>query len=140
MYMYLKAQLHGQECKIIHIHNYEIVCFFCTCFMCVFSCPLIAKSKNGGHVLRQRLDSIGLSLPPGRRKATELHVSLLTSLVEGEVSHTHTHIHTHTHMHACMDVQPSLRLCMCMNIVKHEMLKYNVQHCSFTYTSHILLR
>ena len=40
-----------------------------------------AKSKNGGHVLRQRLDSIGLSLPPGRRKATEL--SLLTSLVEG---------------------------------------------------------
>ena len=42
---------------------------------------LRAKSKNGGHVLRQRLDSIGLSLPPGRRKATEL--SLLTSLVEG---------------------------------------------------------
>lgn len=41
-----------------------------------------AKSKNGGHVLRQRLDSIGLSLPPGRRKATEL--SLLTSLVEGQ--------------------------------------------------------
>ena len=32
-------------------------------------------------MLRQRLDSIGLSLPPGRRKATEL--SLLTSLVEG---------------------------------------------------------
>lgn len=44
-----------------------------------------AKSKNGGHVLRQRLDSIGLSLPPGRRKATEL--SLLTSLVEGEAAH-----------------------------------------------------
>ena len=40
-----------------------------------------AKSKNGGHVLRQRLETIGLSLPPGRRKATEL--SLLTSLVEG---------------------------------------------------------
>ena len=39
------------------------------------------KLKNGGHVLRQRLDSIGLSLPPGRRKDTEL--SLLTSLVEG---------------------------------------------------------
>ena len=31
-------------------------------------------------MLRQRLDSIGLSLPPGQRKATEL--SLLTSLVE----------------------------------------------------------
>ena len=34
-------------------------------------------------MLRQRLDSIGLSLPPGRRKATEL--SLLTSLVEGRL-------------------------------------------------------
>lgn len=45
-----------------------------------------AKSKNGGHVLRQRLDSIGLSLPPGRRKATEL--SLLTSLVEGTLHTT----------------------------------------------------
>ena len=45
-----------------------------------------AKSKNGGHVLRQRLDSIGLSLPPGRRKATEL--SLLTSLVEGTPLHS----------------------------------------------------
>ena len=41
-----------------------------------------AKSKNGGHVLRQKLESIGLSLPPGRRKATE--VNLLTSLVEGK--------------------------------------------------------
>ena len=40
-----------------------------------------AKSKNGGHALRQRLESFGLSLPPGRRKATDL--SLLTSLVEG---------------------------------------------------------
>ncbi|KAL5456992.1 hypothetical protein EMCRGX_G034222 [Ephydatia muelleri] len=44
-----------------------------------------AKSKNGGHVLRQRLETIGLSLPPGRRKTTEL--SLLTSLVEGESLH-----------------------------------------------------
>ena len=34
-------------------------------------------------MLRQRLDSIGLSLPPGRRKATEL--SLLTLLVEGRL-------------------------------------------------------
>ena len=48
-----------------------------------------AKSKNGGHVLRQRLDSIGLSLPPGRRKATEL--SLLTSLVEGMLHPSHPH-------------------------------------------------
>ena len=40
-----------------------------------------AKSKNGGTALRQRLETIGLSLPPGRRKAAS--VSLLTSLVEG---------------------------------------------------------
>ncbi|CAI7993591.1 Transcription factor AP-2-epsilon [Geodia barretti] len=52
-----------------------------------------AKSKNGGHVLRQRLDSIGLSLPPGRRKATEL--SLLTSLVEG----TYVHLSTLTELY-----------------------------------------
>ncbi len=32
-------------------------------------------------MLRQRLESIGVSLPPGRRKATDL--SLFTSLVEG---------------------------------------------------------
>ena len=32
-------------------------------------------------MLRQRLEEIGVTLPPGRRKATEL--SLLTSLVEG---------------------------------------------------------
>ena len=44
-----------------------------------------AKSKNGGHHLRQRLEDKGLSLPPGRRKATE--VSLFTSLVEGEALH-----------------------------------------------------
>ena len=41
-----------------------------------------AKSKNGGTVLRQRLQEIGVSLPPGRRKQTEL--SLLTSLVESK--------------------------------------------------------
>ena len=44
-----------------------------------------AKSKNGGHHLRQRLEAKGLSLPAGRRKAAEL--SLLTSLVEGEALH-----------------------------------------------------
>ena len=44
-----------------------------------------AKSKNGGHHLRQRLEENGLSLPPGRRKATE--VTLFTSLVEGEALH-----------------------------------------------------
>ncbi len=44
-----------------------------------------AKSKNGGHHLRQRLEEKGLSLPPGRRKATE--ITLFTSLVEGEALH-----------------------------------------------------
>lgn len=50
-------------------------------FIVVLNYICRAKSKNGGHVLRQKLESIGLSLPPGRRKATE--VNLLTSLVEG---------------------------------------------------------
>ena len=46
-------------------------------------------------MLRQRLDSIGLSLPPGRRKATEL--SLLTSLVEGlPLLIIHTYVCTDT--------------------------------------------
>ncbi|KAK3913157.1 Transcription factor AP-2-epsilon, partial [Frankliniella fusca] len=39
-----------------------------------------AKSKNGGRLLRERLDKIGLNLPAGRRKAA--NVTLLTSLVE----------------------------------------------------------
>lgn len=56
---------------------------FSICDMkCFLSCNR-AKSKNGGYQLRQKLDSIGLSLPPGRRKATEL--SLFTSLVEGTI-------------------------------------------------------
>lgn len=41
-----------------------------------------AKSKDGGKVLRDKLDKIGMSLPAGRRKAA--NVTLLTSLVEGE--------------------------------------------------------
>ncbi|XP_036164527.1 transcription factor AP-2 gamma-like [Myotis myotis] len=44
-----------------------------------------AKSKNGGWSLRVKLDKIGLNLPAGRRKAA--HVTLLTSLVEGEAVH-----------------------------------------------------
>ncbi|XP_046740158.1 transcription factor AP-2-epsilon isoform X1 [Diprion similis] len=44
-----------------------------------------AKSKNGGRLLRERLDKIGLNLPAGRRKAA--NVTLLTSLVEGEAIH-----------------------------------------------------
>ena len=41
-----------------------------------------AKSKNGGRMLRDKLDKIGMTLPAGRRKAA--NVTLLTSLVEGE--------------------------------------------------------
>jgi len=44
-----------------------------------------AKSKNGGRLLREKLEKIGLNLPAGRRKAA--NVTLLTSLVEGESLH-----------------------------------------------------
>jgi hypothetical protein len=47
-----------------------------------------AKSKNGGHLLRQKLESIGVKLPPGKRKTSEL--TLLTALVEGEARHLAT--------------------------------------------------
>lgn len=40
-----------------------------------------AKSKNGGRLLRDKLDKIGLNLPAGRRKAAA--ITLFTSLVEG---------------------------------------------------------
>ncbi|KAJ8984184.1 hypothetical protein NQ317_011093, partial [Molorchus minor] len=43
-----------------------------------------AKSKNGGRILREKLEKIGLNLPAGRRAA---NVTLLTSLVEGEAIH-----------------------------------------------------
>jgi hypothetical protein len=41
-----------------------------------------AKSKNGGRILRDKLDKIGMTLPAGRRKAA--NVTLLTALVEGK--------------------------------------------------------
>lgn len=44
-----------------------------------------AKSKNGGRILREKLEKIGLNLPAGRRKAA--NVTLLTSLVEGKLQH-----------------------------------------------------
>lgn len=44
-----------------------------------------AKSKNGGRLLREKLEKIGLNLPAGRRKAA--NVTLLTSLVEGELKY-----------------------------------------------------
>ena len=43
-----------------------------------------AKSKNGGRLLREKLEKIGLNLPAGRRKAA--NVTLLTSLVEGKLN------------------------------------------------------
>ncbi|GBP44083.1 Transcription factor AP-2-epsilon [Eumeta japonica] len=46
---------------------------------------LRAKSKNGGRILREKLEKIGLNLPAGRRKAA--NVTLLTSLVEAEAVH-----------------------------------------------------
>lgn len=52
----------------------------------LFKCFLLrAKSKNGGRLLREKLEKIGLNLPAGRRKAA--NVTLLTSLVEGEATH-----------------------------------------------------
>ncbi|ESO07370.1 hypothetical protein HELRODRAFT_123753, partial [Helobdella robusta] len=42
-----------------------------------------AKSKNGGRVLRDKLDKIGVALPAGRRKAAT--ITLFTSLVEGSL-------------------------------------------------------
>ena len=44
-----------------------------------------AKSKDGGKLLRDKLDKLGMTLPAGRRKAC--NVTLLTSLVEGEAVH-----------------------------------------------------
>jgi len=44
-----------------------------------------AKSKDGGKMLRDKLDKLGMTLPAGRRKAA--NVTLLTSLVEGEAIH-----------------------------------------------------
>ena len=44
-----------------------------------------AKSRDGGKMLRENLELIGLNLPAGRRKAA--NVTLLTSLVEGEATH-----------------------------------------------------
>ena len=44
-----------------------------------------AKSKDGGKLLRDKLDKLGMTLPAGRRKAA--NVTLLTSLVEGEALH-----------------------------------------------------
>jgi hypothetical protein len=41
-----------------------------------------AKSKNGGRSLREKLDKMGVSLPPWRRKAAQN--TLFTALVEGE--------------------------------------------------------
>lgn len=58
-------------------------------FLLIFNCLSLslvlhfrAKSKNGGRMLREKLDKIGMTLPAGRRKAA--NVTLLTALVEGK--------------------------------------------------------
>lgn len=53
--------------------------------MRIVLCSSRAKSKNGGRLLREKLEKIGLNLPAGRRKAA--NVTLLTSLVEGKKLH-----------------------------------------------------
>jgi hypothetical protein len=62
-------------------HNHRIVNHKSNVYIrLVFFCR--AKSKNGGRLLREKLEKIGLNLPAGRRKAA--NVTLLTSLVEGK--------------------------------------------------------
>lgn len=65
----------------------DIVNIFVTiyCYFMRINHYFRAKSKNGGHHLRQNLEEKGLSLPPGRRKQTD--ITLFTSLVEGEALH-----------------------------------------------------
>lgn len=56
----------------------DLIIFF---FIDIYIFFFRAKSKNGGRLLREKLEKIGLNLPAGRRKAA--NVTLLTSLVEG---------------------------------------------------------
>ena len=65
------------------MHNYIFALKFCFSFYTYITILLFfrAKSKNGGRMLREKLDKIGMTLPAGRRKAA--NVTLLTSLVEG---------------------------------------------------------
>jgi len=68
----------------------SIIYIFALILRSSFSIPVLmkcilfhrAKSKNGGRLLREKLEKIGLNLPAGRRKAA--NVTLLTSLVEGK--------------------------------------------------------
>lgn len=67
--------LHPVLIRTIHIHLLHELLMISFLFF-------RAKSKNGGRLLREKLEKIGLNLPAGRRKAA--NVTLLTSLVEGE--------------------------------------------------------
>ena len=74
-----------------------------------------AKSKNGGRLLREKLEKIGVNLPAGRRKAAT--VTLLTSLVEGEAAHLARDFH-----YVCDQEFPS-RHC-----AEHNTRQYNNMH------------
>jgi hypothetical protein len=88
--------LQGRRCQVTFLRNVGIYLLDCTTlhprqspycapqlqrlYSSVLFCR--AKSKNGGRLLREKLEKIGLNLPAGRRKAA--NVTLLTSLVEGK--------------------------------------------------------
>ena len=79
-------------------------------------------------MLRQRLDSIGLSLPPGRRKATEL--SLLTSLVEGlSLLIIHTYVCTDTCFVFCF------HLCVELLVMYRYILYLKCTHLRIPFTA-----
>ena len=64
-----------------------------------------AKSKNGGRMLREKLDKIGMTLPAGRRKAA--NVTLLTSLVEGKIRNC-TKISRKSHICGELNFSPNM--------------------------------
>lgn len=65
---------------MIYYYTLFIIAFNFNVYV-IFVYVFRAKSKNGGRLLREKLEKIGLNLPAGRRKAA--NVTLLTSLVEG---------------------------------------------------------
>ena len=64
-----------------------------------------AKSKDGGKVLRAKLERIGMQLPSGRRKAANL--TLLTSLAEGILEREGSWLYVYVR-----EVSVAVRVCM----------------------------
>ncbi|MCP9265630.1 Activator protein 2-like protein [Dirofilaria immitis] len=81
--------------------------------------------KNGGQTLRDQLEHIGLKLPAGRRKST--NVTLLTSLVEGEAQHLAKDFANacSTEFPAKSIAQSRLKKCSTMSIMELEKEKEN---------------